>query len=75
MGQLFNELNKAVALALEAAPSLNRLPCRFSRCKHDICNEENIYFDYYVNLPRTSFSTDVTKTVAVTFSGQHSLEG
>lgn len=86
MGQLFNELNKALAQALEAA--LHWTDCLVgsaqSRCKRYISitkwewyDKENIYNDY-VNLPRTGsnnlFSIDITKTVAVTFSVRRSLE-
>ncbi len=86
MGQLFNELNKALAWALEAA--LHWTDCLVgrtqSRCKRYISitkwewyDKENVYNDY-VNLSRTGsnnlFSIDVTETVAVTFSVRRSLE-
>ncbi len=86
MGQLFNELNKALAQALEAALHWADflVGSARSRCKHYISitkweryDRENIYNDYG-NLPHTDsnnlFSLDATKTVDVTFAVHHSLE-
>lgn len=76
MGQLFNELNKAVAQALQAA--LQWTDCLvasaqstyfISITKWERYDKHNIYNDY-VNLPRTGFNNPgcIDNTEAFTFS-------
>lgn len=86
MGRLFNELNKALGLALEAAlpwtdylvaSAQNRCKCYIYIKKWERYYKENIY-NNYVNQPRTDsnnlFSREGTKTAAAAFSVQCSLE-